>query len=126
MATRIDGHYAHLVSNNILSGCFVALIRQDGTECPIGRVPIGSLSVDTTSDDTHHVISNTAEIVFPIATSDVAPTTNPVSKVALYRSTEGTDKIAETDLFSPRPYLTGDQFRIPIGMLQFKIQKVVS
>jgi len=125
MATVISELYAQLVSNHIISGCYVALIRQDGTECPIGRVAIGSLTVDTTSDTTYHIISNSSEIVFPVAGSDVAPTTNPVSKVALYRSSSGTDKIAETSLSSPKPYLTGDQFRIPIGMLQFKIQKVV-
>ncbi len=125
MATTITGEYAQLVSNNILSTCHVALIRQDGSECPIGRVSIGSLTVDTTSDTTFHIISNSTEIVFPVASSDVAPTTNPVSKVALFRSPSGTDKIAETNLASPKPYLAGDQFRIPIGMLQFKIQKVV-
>jgi len=125
MATRITEHYAQLVANNIITGCYVALIRDDGTECPIGRVAIGSLSLDTTSDTTYHVISNTAEISFPIASSDVAPMSNPVSKVALYRSDGGADKIAETDLTTPKPYLAGDQFRIPVGFLQFKIQKVV-
>jgi hypothetical protein len=125
MATRITGLYAQEVSTNILSGCYVALIRQDDTECPIGRVAIGTIAVDSTSDTTYHIISNTAEIVFPVASSDVAPATNPVSKVALFKTATGNDKLAETDLSSPKPYLSGDQFRIPTGLLQFKIQKVV-
>ncbi len=126
MATVITGLYAQRVRDNILSGCYVALIRSDGTECPVGRLAIGSLALDSTSDPTYHIISNTTELAFPVASSDVAPTTNPVSKVALYMSESGSDKIAETDLASPKPYLSGDQFRIPVGMLQFKIQKVVS
>ncbi len=125
MATTITEFYAQLVRNNILSGCYVALIRSDGTECPIGRVSIGTLALDTTSDEDYHIILNTNEIVFPVASEDVAPITNPVVKVALYRSATGDDKIAETSLTSPKPYSSGDQFRIPVGMLQFKIQKVV-
>jgi hypothetical protein len=125
MATTITEHYAQLVFNHIITGSYVALIRQDGTECPIGRVVIGSIVLDTTSNPDYHVISNTTEIVFPIASSDVAPMSNPVSKVALYRSNDGDDKIAETDLATPKPYLAGDQFRIPVGMLKFKIQKIV-
>ncbi len=125
MATIIAELYAQLVRDNIISGCYVALIRNDGTECPIGRAAVGSLNLDTTSDPTYHIISNTTELVYPIASSDVAPNTNPVSKVALYRSEDGSNKIAETDLATPKPYLAGDQFRIPVGMLQFKIQKVV-
>jgi hypothetical protein len=125
MATTITEHYAQLVADNIITGCYVALIRQDETECPVGRVSIGSINLDTTSDPTYHIISNTTEIVFPLASSDVAPMSNPVSKVALYSSDSGTDKIADTDLATPKPYLAGDQFRIPVGMLKFKIQKVV-
>jgi len=125
MATTITGLYAQLVLDNILSNCYVALIRNDGTECPVGRLSVGSLALDTTSDPTYHIISNTTELVFPVASSNVAPITNPVAKVALYMSENDDDKIAETDLATPKPYLAGDQFRIPIGMLQFKIQKVV-
>ncbi len=125
MATTITGLYAQRVRDNILSGSYVALIRSDGTECPVGRVSIGTLALDTTTDTTYHIISNTTELVFPLVSTDVAPTTNPVSKVALYRSEDGTDKIAETDLSTPKPYLAGDQFKIPVGRLQFKIQKVV-
>jgi hypothetical protein len=124
MATTITGLYAQRVANNILSGSYVALIRQDGTECPIGRVAIGTLSVSS-ADDTYHIISNTTELVFPLASSDVAPSSNPVSKVALYLTIDGDDKIADADLTTPKPYLTGDQFRIPVGVLQFKIQKIV-
>jgi len=125
MATTITELYAQLVLDNILSKCYVALIRNDGTECSIGRLSVGSLTLDSTSDPKYHIITNTTELVFPVASSNVAPITNPVAKVVLYMSENDNDKIAETDLATPKPYLAGDQFRIPVGMLQFKIQKVV-
>jgi len=125
MATEITVAYAQAVSQNIIRNCYVGLIRQDGTECPVGRVAFGNTVVDATSDPDYIVISNLNEIVFPIATIDVAPTSNPVVKVALYSAGTGGDMLANTDVVA-KPYLAGDQFRIPSGMLQFKIQKVVS
>jgi hypothetical protein len=125
MATTVSTYYAQSVGTSILQSSYVALIRQDGTECPIGRVQLGAVSVDSSSDPTYHIVSNTTEIVFAVASSDVAPTTNPVIQIALYTASTGGDQLAITDLSSSKPYLSGDQFRIPIGMFQFKIQKTV-
>jgi len=124
MATEITVSYAQAVAENILQSSYVGLIRQDGSECPIGRVAFGDVVVDATSDPDYIVLSNLNDIVFPIASVDVAPTTNPVVKVALYNANSGGNMLAKTDVVS-KPYLAGDQFKIPSGWLQFKIQKVV-
>ncbi len=124
MATQIGVYYAQTVATEIIQSSYVALIRQDGTECPIGRVSFGFTSVDS-SDPDYHIISNVSEIIFPVATTDVAPISNPIIKVALYTQNTGGEVIATTDLNGFRPYLTGDQLRIPAGMLQFRVQKEV-
>lgn len=125
MATTITEKYAQAVANNIIQPSYVALLRQDGTECPIGRVAFGTTVVDASSDSTYIVISNLNDIVFPIASVDVAPATNPVIQLALYDASTGGNFLAKTDIVS-KPYLAGDQFKIPAGWLQFKIQKVIS
>jgi hypothetical protein len=124
MATTIGVYFAQTVATTIIQSSYVALIRQDNTECPIGRVPFGSAIVDS-SDPDYHIISNVSEIVFPVATTDVAPISNPIVKVALYTDNAGGEVIATTDLNGFRPYLTGDQLRIPAYMLQFRVQKIV-
>jgi hypothetical protein len=124
MATQIGIYYAQTVATTIIASSYVALIRQDGTECPVGRIPFGSTSVSN-SDPDYYIISNVSEIAFPVATTDVAPISNPITKVALYTQETGGVVIAITDLSGFRPYLTGDQLRIPAGMLHFRVQKVV-
>jgi len=124
MATVISVNYAQAVATNIIQPSHVALIRQDGSECPIGRIAFGDVVVDAVSDPDYIVVSNLNEIVFPIASVDVAPSSNPVVQVALYNTSTGGNLLAKTDI-TPKSYLAGDQFKIPVGMLQFKIQKVV-
>jgi hypothetical protein len=124
MATEITVAYAQAVATHIIRNCYVGLIRQDGTECPIGRVAFGDVVVDATSDPNYIVLSNLNDVVFPIASIDVAPMSNPVIQVALYNANSGGDLLAKTDVVA-KPYLAGDQFRIPAGWLQFKIQKIV-
>jgi len=125
MATTITVAYAQAVADNIIQPSYVALIRQDGSECPIGRIAFGDAVVDATSDPDYIVISNLSDIMFPIATVDVAPTSNPIVQVALYDANSGGNLLAKTDVVA-KPYLAGDQFKIPAGQLQFKIQKVVA
>jgi hypothetical protein len=124
MATTISVNYTQAVATNIIQPSYVALLRQDGSECPIGRVAFGTAVIDATSDPDYHVISNLSDVLFPIATTDVAPMDNPVVKIALYDTSSGGNLLATTDI-TPKPYLAGDQFKIPSGWLQFKIQKVV-
>ena len=124
MATTISIAYAQAVATNILQNSYVGLIRQDGSECPIGRVAFGDVVVDATSDPNYIVLSNLNDVVFPIASIDVAPMTNPVVQVALYNADSGGNLLVKTDIVS-KPYLAGDKFEIPAGWLQFKIQKVV-
>jgi len=124
MATTISIAYAQAVATNILQNSYVGLIRQDGSECPIGRIAFGDVVVDAVSDPDYIVLSNLNDVVFPIASIDVAPTSNPVVQVALYDANSGGNMLAKTDVVS-KPYLAGDQFKIPAGWLQFKIQKVV-
>jgi hypothetical protein len=124
MATTISVNYAQAVATKIIQPSYVALLRQNGSECPIGRVAFGNVVVDATSDPNYIVISNLNEVIFPIASTDVAPITNPVVQVALYDANTGGNLLAKTDIVA-KPYLAGDQFKIPSGWLQFKIQKVV-
>jgi hypothetical protein len=124
MATIITVNYAQAVAENIIQPSFVSFIRQDGSECPIGRVAFGIAVVDASSDPNYIVISNLNDIVFPVASVDVAPFSNPVVQVALYDADTSGNILVKTDI-TPKPYLAGDQFKIPAGMLQFKIQKVV-
>jgi hypothetical protein len=125
MATTISVNYAQAVATNIIEPSYVALLRQDGSECPIGRVEFGTAVVDATSDVDYIVISNLNDIMFPIASIDVAPMDNPVVQIALYDTNSGGNLLATADI-TPKPYLAGDQFKIPSGWLQFRIQKVVS
>jgi hypothetical protein len=124
MATEITVSYAQAVATHIIRNSYVGLIRQDGTECPIGRVAFGDVVIDAGSDPDYIVLSNLDDIVFPIALTDVAPTSNPVVKVALFNANSGGSMLAKTDVVA-KPYLAGDQFKIPSGWLKFKIQKVV-
>jgi hypothetical protein len=124
MATEITVEYARTVANSIIQNSYVGLIRQDGTECPIGRVAFGDVVIDASSDPNYIVLSNLNDVVFPIASTDVAPISNPVVQVALYNANSGGNMLAKTDVIA-KPYLAGDQFKIPAGRLQFKIQKVV-
>jgi hypothetical protein len=124
MATTISVAYAQAVATNILQNSYIGLIRQDGSECPIGRVAFGSIVIDATSDPDYIVLSNLNDITFPIASVDVAPMSNPVVQVGLYDVNIGGNLLAKTDVVA-KPYLAGDQFKIPAGFLQFKIQKVV-
>ncbi len=124
MATEITVAYAQAVANSILQNSYVSLIRQDGTECPIGRIAFGDVVVDATSDVNYIVLSNLNDVVFPIASVDVAPMSNPVVQVALYNANSGGSMLAKADVVS-KPYLAGDEFKIPSGWLQFKIQKIV-
>ncbi len=124
MATEITVVYAQAVATHIIQNSYVGLIRQDGTECPIGRVAFGDVVVDATSDPNYIVLSNLNDVVFPIASVDVAPANNPAVQIALFNASSGGNILAKTDI-TPKPYLAGDQFRIPMGWLQFKIQKVV-
>jgi hypothetical protein len=124
MATTINVAYAQAVADSILQPSYVALLRQDGSECPAGRIPFGMAVVDAVSDPNYIVISNLDEIVFPLVATDVAPLDNPVVQMALYDASSYGNLLATTDIVA-KPYLAGDQFRIPSGWLQFKIQKVV-
>jgi hypothetical protein len=124
MATEITVAYAQAIATNIIQNSYVGLIRQDGSECPIGRVAFGDVVVDATSDPDYIVLSNLNDVMFPIASTDVAPTSNPVVKVVLFNANNGGNMLAKTDVVA-KPYLVGDQFKIPAGWLQFKIQKVV-
>ncbi len=124
MATEITVVYAQAVATNIIQPSYVVLIRQDGTECPIGRIAFGDVVVDATSDPNYIILSNLNDVVFPIASTDVAPMSNPVVKVALYNANSGGDMLTKTEVI-PKSYSAGDQFKIPAGWLQFKIQKVV-
>jgi hypothetical protein len=124
MATEITVSYAIAVATSIIQTSYVGLLRQDGSECPVGRVAFGTAVVDATLDPDYIVISNLNDITFPITTTDVAPFSNPVVQVALYNANSGGNLLAKTDI-RPKPYLAGDQFKIPSGWLQFKIQKIV-
>ncbi len=124
MATEITISYAQAIAENIIRNSYVALIRQDGSECSVGRVVFGDVLIDATSDPDYIVLSNLNDVVFPIASTDAAPMSNPVVQVALYDADSGGNMLAKTDVVA-KPYLAGDQFKIPAGWLQFKIQKVV-
>jgi len=124
MATEITEAYAQAVASNIIQNSYVGLIRQDGSECPVGRVAFDIVVVDATTNSDYIVLSNLNDITFPIASTDVAPISNPVVQVALYDASSGGNLLAKTDIVA-KPYLAGDQFKIPSGWLQFRIQKVV-
>lgn len=123
MATTLTKSFADLIATTF-PNLYVALIKQDGTECSGGgyqRVPIGQ--VQTSEDDNYIYISNTSQITFVLATADIAPLNNPVSKVQLYN---GSDLVATLDLAQSKPYLNQTQFLIAPNNLVLKIPKVSS
>jgi len=121
MATKLTKSFVDLIAPSFPS-LSVALIRQDGTECSGGgyqRVTIGQ--VQTYEDDNYIYISNATQIVFALATSDIAPLNNLVSQVQLYN---GTNLVATIDLVQAKPYLNQDQFIIAPNSFVIKIPKV--
>ena len=120
MATTLTKSFADLIAPSFQT-LSVALIRQDGTECSGGgykRLLFGQ--VQTYEDTDYIYISNATQIVFALATDDIAPLNNLVAKVQLYN---GTDLVATVDLTQPKPYLNQDQFIIAIDGLRIKIPK---
>jgi hypothetical protein len=121
MATTLTKSFADLIAPSFPS-LNVALIRQDGTECSGGgyqRVAIGQVQ---TYEDTNYIyISNATQIVFALATSDIAPLNNLVSQVQLYN---GFNLVATIDLAQAKPYLNQDQFIIAPNNLTIRIPKL--
>jgi len=120
MATTLTKSFADLIAPSFQT-LSVALIRQDGTECSGGgykRILFGQ--VQTYEDADYIYISNATQIVFALATANIAPLNNLVAKVQLYN---GTDLVATVDLTQPKPYLNQDQFIIAIDGLRIKIPK---
>jgi hypothetical protein len=120
MATTLTKSFVDLIAPNF-QNLSIALIRQDGTECSGGgytRQPFGLTQI---YEDTDYIyISNASQIVFALATTDIAPLNNPVSKVQLYA---GSNLIATIDLTQAKSYLNQDQFIIAIDGLKIKIPK---
>jgi hypothetical protein len=120
MATTLTKSFVDLIAPSFQT-LSVALIRQDGSECSGGgykRILFGQ--VQTYEDADYIYISNATQIVFALATDDIAPLNNLVAKVQLYN---GTDLVATVDLTQPKPYLNQDQFIIAIDGLKIKIPK---
>jgi hypothetical protein len=120
MATILTKEFANLIAPTF-QNLSVALIRQDGTECTGGgytRQTFGAVKTD--EDDTYIYISNNTNITFPLASEDIAPIDNPVSKIQLYN---GTNLVATIDLTFSKAYLIQDLIIIPIDGLKIKIPK---
>lgn len=80
MATTLTKSFADLIAPTF-QNLYVALIKQDGTECQGGgyqRVQFGQ--VQTSEDSNYIYIFNTSQITFVLATSDIAPLNNLVQK----------------------------------------------
>lgn len=121
MATTLTKSFVDLIAPSF-QNLSVALIRQDNTECSGGgyqRMQIGQ--VQTYEDANYIYISNATQIVFALATSDIAPLNNLVSQVQLYNDN---NLVATIDLVQPKPYLNQDQFIIAPNNLVIKIPKV--
>ena len=118
MSTTVTQGFANLIAPSF-TACQVGLLMQNGVECSGGgyaRQPFGNVS--TSSDTANAYISNASQIVFPLATADIATMSNPVAYVSLFNSNT---LIATVSLPEPKPYLNGDQFIIPIGGLTIAI-----
>jgi hypothetical protein len=121
MATNLTKAFVDLIAPNF-QNLSVALIRQDGTECSGGGYTRQTFGLTQTYEDTDYIyISNALQIIFALATSDIAPLNNLVSQVQLYN---GSNLIATIDLTQAKPYLNQDQFIIETDGLKIKIPKV--
>jgi len=120
MATNLTIGFVDTIASTFQT-LSVALIRQDGTECSGGGYARQTFGATHTFEDTTHIyLSNNTNISFPLATADIAPSTNPVAKVSLYN---GTNLIATIDLPTTKTYLTNDMIVIPVDGLKIKIPK---
>jgi hypothetical protein len=120
MATTLTKAFVDLIANDF-QNLYVALIKQDGTECSGGgyqRLQFGQ--TQTKEDASYIYISNASQLTFTFATSDIAPLNNPVSKVSLYKDNT---LIATVDI-KPKPYLDQDQFFITPDNLVIRIPKI--
>jgi hypothetical protein len=121
MATNLTKAFVDLIAPNF-QNLYVALIRQDGSECSGGGYLRQTFGLIQTYEDTNYIyISNASQIIFALATSDIAPLNNLVSQVQLYN---GSNLVATIDLTQAKPYLNQDQFIIAIDGLKIKIPKV--
>jgi hypothetical protein len=120
MATTLTKRFADLIAPQIGS-LYVALIRQDGTECQGGGYQRQLISTCSTSEDADYIyITNANDIRFPVASVDIAPNTNPITQISLY---DNTSAVATIDLSQAKAYLTQDQIIIPAGNLVIKFPK---
>jgi hypothetical protein len=120
MATTLTKAFADLIAPSF-NNLNIALIRQDGSECTGGGYQRMSIGQVRTYDDTNYIyISNTSQITFALATSDIAPLNNLVSQVKLYKDN---DLLATIDLAEAKPYLNQDQFLIAPDSLVLRIPK---
>jgi hypothetical protein len=120
MATTLTKSFADLVAPKV-SSLLVALIRQDGTECQGGGYQRQQVSTCSTSEDATYVyITNASDIRFPVASEDVAPTTNPITQLTLY---DNASPVVTIDLSQSKAYLTQDQIIIPAGSLVIRFPK---
>ncbi|MGB9730288.1 MAG: phage tail fiber protein, partial [Thermoprotei archaeon] len=118
MATVLTRNGASLIAN-VYVGKYVGLIRQDGTEVDgkdYARQTVPSLSVS--SDDTNFYFTNSTDIVFPVAGSDWATTTNMINKINIYDSATAGNVLATVDLAVAKPCFQGDQIKILAGSLK--------
>jgi len=126
MATVLTQNGASLIAN-VYVGKYVGLIRQDGTEVDgkdYARQSIPSLSVS--SDDTNFYFTNSTDIVFPVAGSDWATTTNMINKINIYDSATAGNVLATVDLSTAKPCFQGDQIKILVGSLKITIPKTTT
>ncbi len=123
MATVITQDGALTLANSLV-GKYLALIRQDGTEVSgtnYTRQPIPSLTI--TSDTTNYYITNSTDILFPIAGSDWATVSNMIVKMSIYDSATAGTLLITQDLPIAKPCYQGDQIRIFTGSLKIIIPK---
>lgn len=126
MATVLTQDGASLIAN-VYVGKYIGLIRQDGTEVngtDYARQSIPSLTVS--SDTTNFYFTNSTDIVFPVAGSDWATTSNQINKISIYDSATAGNVLATVDLSTAKPCFQGDQIKILAGSLKITIPKTTT
>jgi len=119
MASNFYNSYATLIANT-LSGNYIGLILDTGAEVSTGGYARQQVNFAVSSEDTtYFYLTNTADIVFPVATADYGT----IAKYGLYDSSTLGNLLLDVDLDISKYVYTNDQVIFYAGDIVIKIPK---
>ena len=119
MSANFYTSYADLIAST-LSGKYIGLILDTGAEVSTGGYARQVVNFAVTSEDTSYFyLTNTADVVFPVATADYGT----IAKYGLYDASTLGNLLFDVGLDIAKYVYTNDQVIFYAGDIQIKIPK---